>query len=226
MTPLLFLQHICVALGLGCAIGLERQFTGHSIGIRTGMLVCIGAALFTSFAYCIPDGDVSRMAAQIVTGVGFLGSGIIFKDGFNIRGINTAATIWCTAGVGVMVGAGLYTYAAIATGCLIVVNLALRFLSRRVIHWQVRDDTGGFFGLELICLQENESEVREKIVALLSKKKNDLISLDCKKMPDQAILFEAKFIYDGKDYIKNNEHLAKELLKLETVRNVKWKVDE
>lgn len=134
MNPLLFLQHICVALGLGCAIGLERQFTGHSIGIRTGMLVCIGAALFTSFAYCIPDGDVSRMAAQIVTGVGFLGSGIIFKDGFNIRGINTAATIWCTAGIGVMAGAGLYVYAAISTGCLIVVNLALRFFLYRVVH--------------------------------------------------------------------------------------------
>lgn len=226
MTELLFLQNIGVALGLGCAIGLERQITGHSIGIRTGMLVCIGASLFTTFAYCVPDGDVSRMASQIISGVGFLGSGIIFKDGLNVRGINTAATIWCTAAIGVMTGAGLYAYAAIATGCLIVVNLALRFLSHSVIHWQVRDDSGGFFGLEVICSGEKEDEVREKITVLLSKKKNDLISLDCKKMQDGEILFAAKFIYDGKDYIKNNERLAKELLKLETVKGAKWKVDE
>lgn len=65
MTELLFLQNIGVALGLGCAIGLERQITGHSIGIRTGMLVCIGASLFTTFAYCVPDGDVSRMLINI-----------------------------------------------------------------------------------------------------------------------------------------------------------------
>ena len=131
MTALLFLQNIVVALALGFVIGLERQITGHSIGIRTGILVCIGASLFTSFASCVPGGDITRMACQVVTGVGFLGSGIIFKDGFNIRGINTAATTWCTAGVGVLVGGGLHDYAAIVAGALVVVNLALRFCSRR-----------------------------------------------------------------------------------------------
>lgn len=211
---------------MGCTIGLERQITGHSIGIRTGILVCIGASLFTTFAYCIPNGDVSRMASQIITGVGFLGSGIIFKDGFNVRGINTAATIWCTAGIGVMAGAGLYDYATIATGSLITINFALRFLSRKIVHWQVRDDSGGFFSLEVICSQEKEIAVREKITVLLSAKNKDLISLGCKKTQDQMVLFEAKFIYDGKDYIKNNECLAKELLQLDAVLNVKWKVDE
>lgn len=226
ITTIIFLQHIGVALGLGCAIGLERQITGHSIGIRTGMLVCLGASLFTTFAYCIPDGDVSRMASQIITGVGFLGSGIIFKDGLNVRGINTAATIWCTAGIGVMAGAGLYAYAAIGTGCLILINLALRFLSRRIVHWQVRDDSGGFFALEVICLPENETEVRKKITELLSQKKKDLIALSTKKSPEQEIFFEAKFIYDGKDYIKTNERLVSELMKLHGICSVKWKVDE
>ena len=226
MTDLLFLQNTAVALALGCLIGLERQITGHSIGIRTGMLVCIGASIFTSFAYCVPNGDITRMAAQVISGVGFLGSGIIFKDGANIRGINTAATIWCTAGVGVLVGGGLYGYAAIAATALIVVNLALRFFSRWAVHWQVMDDNGGFFRLELTCAQERESEVREKIVELLSRKKNDLISLDCRRMPEQAVWFEAKFVYSGKDYLKNNERIAGELLELETVRGIRWNVDE
>ncbi|MFR5632711.1 MAG: MgtC/SapB family protein [Monoglobales bacterium] len=224
MTILQFLQNIGVAIGLGCAIGLERQVTGHSIGIRTGVLVCIGASLFTSFAYFVPDGDVSRMAAQIISGVGFLGSGIIFKDGSNVRGINTAATIWCTAGIGVMAGAGLYLYAALATGCLVAVNLALRFLSRRMVHWQITDDSGGVFRLSLAGSQENESEVRKKITTLLSEKKNYLFSLDCKKIPDQAMLFEAKFVYGGKDYVENNERIASEMLNLESVRDVKWNV--
>ena len=224
MTIVQFFLNIGVALGLGGAIGLERQITGHSIGIRTGVLVCIGASVFTSFAYCVPDGDVSRMAAQIISGVGVLGSGIIFKDGFNVRGINTAATIWCTAGIGVMAGAGLYLYAAAVTGCLIAVNIGLRLLSHEIVHWQITDDSGGFFCLNLACSQEGEIEVREKIVALLSKKKNDLISLNCQKQASQTILFEAKFIYRGKKYIENNERIAGELLRLEPVRDVKWNV--
>lgn len=226
MTDLLFLQNTAVALALGCLIGLERQITGHSIGIRTGMLVCIGASIFTSFAYCVPNGDITRMAAQVISGVGFLGSGIIFKDGANIRDINTAATIWCTAGVGVLVGAGLYGYAAITAASLIVVNLALRFLSRWTVLWQVTSDDGGFFELEAACAAEQEAAVREKLTALLSRKKNCLLSMDCKKLPGQRVQLVTKFVYSGRDYAQNNETIVKELLDAGMADSVKWKVDE
>lgn len=223
MTVWQFFQSLCIALALGSAIGLERQITGHSIGIRTGMLVCAGACLFTSFAACVPNGDITRMASQVVTGVGFLGSGIIFKDGLNVRGLNTAATIWCTAAVGVLVGGMLYDFAAMAACGLIVINLALRFLP----HWavQVIDDTGGIFRLALVCAEEKESSVRETLVALLSRKKNDLIALDRRLLPAHQVQLEAKFVFDGKDYVKNCEKLVRELLALETVCDVRWKID-
>ncbi len=109
-----FLFNLLAAVAFGAFVGLERQLTGHPTGIRTCVLVCVGACLFTSFPYCIPGGDVTRAAMQVVSGVGFLGSGIIFKDGSNVRGLNTAATIWCTAGIGVFTGAGLYIFALLA----------------------------------------------------------------------------------------------------------------
>lgn len=224
MTIYVFIQNIGVALGLGCVIGLERQMTGHSIGIRTGVLVCMGASLFTSFSFCVPSGDVTRIAAQIVSGVGFLGSGIIFKDGFNIRGINTAATIWCTAGVGVLTGAGLYLYAAAATVCLTVANIVLRLVSNRLLHWKIADDNGGTFRLHLTCSQEREDEIRKKLVSLLSENRTYLLSLSRKMLQNQTMQFEAKFVYDGTDYTENNERIVCELLQKSSVHSVEWDV--
>lgn len=226
MTILEFIQNIGVALGLGCVIGLERQITGHSIGIRTGVLVCMGASLFTTFSFCVPSGDVTRIAAQIVSGVGFLGSGIIFKDGFNIRGINTAATIWCAAGIGVLTGAGLYLHAAAATACLTLANILLRLVSKKMVRLKTADDSGGAFRLNVVCSQERDSEVRKKLVGLLSEKRTYLLALGQKKLQDRSIQFEAKFVYDGKNCTENNERLACELLKDDSVRSVDWDVSD
>lgn len=221
-----FLQNLGVAFALGGVIGLERQLTGHSIGIRTGVLVSVGACLFTAFSFCVPSGDVTRMAAQVVSGVGFLGSGIIFKDGVNVRGINTAATVWCTAGIGVMAGAGLHLYALIATICMAVVNVSLRFVSKRVVKWRFTDDSGLSFNMTLTCLWEKENLVRKKLVRLLSGKKIYLLTLGRKGLRDRKVLFAAKFLYDGKDYTKNNEKLVNELLQEESVCDVEWSITD
>ena len=88
-----FLLNLLAVVLLGAAVGLERQLTRHAAGIRTCVLVCVEACLFTFFPFCIQGGDVTRAAMQVVGGVGFLGSGIIFKEVSNVRGLNTAATI-------------------------------------------------------------------------------------------------------------------------------------
>lgn len=222
MTILPFLTSLAVALGLGFIIGLERQLTSRSMGIRTGVLVCMGASLFTSFAFCVPSGDVTRMAAQIVSGVGFLGSGIIFKDGFNIRGINTAATIWCTAGIGVMTGAGLYLYAAVAAICLTAANVLMRLLSNRMDFWRFTDDSGGMFRLTLTCAPDGERAVRSKLALLLAGNKTYLLNLGHKRLHDGTVGFEAKFIYDSRDYAEHNEYIVGQLLELASVRDVEW----
>lgn len=92
---------VLLALGLGAAVGLEREYRGHEAGVRTNALVCAGAALFAQVSYIFGD---DRIASNIVQGVGFLGAGLVFQTGNNVKGITTAATIWVIAAVGLMVG--------------------------------------------------------------------------------------------------------------------------
>ena len=116
-----------VALGCGALIGSERQVRQRMAGLRTNALVALGAASFVIFSGLYPD-EVSptRVAAQIVSGIGFLGAGIIFRDGFNVHGLNTAATLWCSAGVGMMAGHGAWEHALLLTAMVVFVNLGLR----------------------------------------------------------------------------------------------------
>lgn len=119
--------NMAVALTCGAVIGSERQVRQRMAGLRTNALVALGAAGFVIFSGLFPD-EVShtRVAAQIVSGIGFLGAGIIFRDGFNIHGLNTAATLWCSAGVGMMAGAGAWDLALLLTVMVVFVNLGLR----------------------------------------------------------------------------------------------------
>ena len=96
LQMLFAVANMAIALLLGALIGTERQMRGRMAGLRTNALVALGAAGFVVFAALFPDDiNPTRVAAQVVSGIGFLGAGIIFRDGFNIQGINTAATLWC-----------------------------------------------------------------------------------------------------------------------------------
>jgi putative Mg2+ transporter-C (MgtC) family protein len=109
--------HMLLALGLGALVGAEREFRGHEAGVRTSALVCLGAAFFgeTSLLY----GD-SRIAAGVVQGIGFLGAGLIFQRGFDVRGVTTAATVWALAGVGLAVAEDLWLTAVLVSATIIV----------------------------------------------------------------------------------------------------------
>ena len=114
---------VLLALGLGFAIGCERKLRAKEAGIRTHTVVCVGAALImvvSKFGFTDGKTDLSRVAAQIVSGIGFLGAGIIVYRQHEIHGLTTAAGVWATAGVGMAAGAGLYVVAALATAVLIV----------------------------------------------------------------------------------------------------------
>lgn len=120
------LVRLAVAAGLGAVIGLERELDEKAAGLRTHMLVSMGSALFTMVgAYGFADifsgngrvvsYDPSRIAAQIVTGIGFLGAGVIFRQGFTVRGLTTAASLWVVAAIGMASGAGYWAGAVLAT---------------------------------------------------------------------------------------------------------------
>ena len=112
---------------LGLAIGFEREIHGHPAGLRTHMLVALGSALFTVLSIhgfgvgtVAAPVDPTRIAAQIVSGIGFLGAGAILKDGIVIRGLTTAASLWATSAVGMAAGTGDYVIAAVAAGVILV----------------------------------------------------------------------------------------------------------
>ena len=124
---------IVSAIVLGAAIGLERQLSGKAAGLRTNVLICLGAAVFTTISRELArgtGGSTTRIAAQVVTGVGFLGAGAIIQDRGGVHGLTTAATIWLVASIGMACGAGLYHLAVIATVAAIAVLLGLMPLTR------------------------------------------------------------------------------------------------
>jgi putative Mg2+ transporter-C (MgtC) family protein len=119
---------LALAALLGAIIGLERELSGHPAGIRTMSLVTLGACLFTEVS--VVTGAHDRIAAQIVTGIGFIGAGVIFREGRGLRGITTAATVWGAAAIGMALGRELYIASVLGT-VLIVVLLYSRPVTRR-----------------------------------------------------------------------------------------------
>jgi putative Mg2+ transporter-C (MgtC) family protein len=123
------------AVFIGGLIGIERELHYKAAGFRTMMLICVGAALFTMFSIRIGGpNDPARIAAQIVTGVGFIGAGVILHLGGEVRGITTAASIWVAAALGIGVGAGYLLFAVIATALLLFVAGVLPRLERRIVR--------------------------------------------------------------------------------------------
>lgn len=101
-----FALRLAVGVGCGAIIGLERQWRARMAGLRTNALVATGATLFVLYAVATEDSSPTRVASYVVSGIGFLGGGVILREGFNVRGLNTAATLWCSAAVGVLAASG------------------------------------------------------------------------------------------------------------------------
>lgn len=170
---------LVVALVLGGAIGLERQLRLRTAGIRTNALVSVGSALFVILGTAgIGEGstaDPTRIAAQVVSGIGFLGAGVILRDGLDIRGLTTAATLWCAAAVGSLSGAGLPLIALLGTAAIVATNVLLRPVSR-LVNRRNRSaaevtsvDLPCVFALEAVTSEKNEVRVRALIMQALDR---------------------------------------------------------
>jgi len=119
-----FVVRLLIALGLGSAIGFERQWQKHEAGLKTNALVCAGSAMFVMMAAFF--GEPDRIVAQVLPGIGFLGAGMILRDGVHVRGLNTAATLWCSAAIGTLAGSGHPTEASLAALVIVSANIVLR----------------------------------------------------------------------------------------------------
>ncbi len=161
--------HLAVATGCGATIGIERQLRRRKAGLRTNALVALGAAAFVTFSALVPN-EVSptRVAAQVVSGIGFLGAGIIFRDGLNVQGLTTAATLWCSAAVGLLSGIGAWPYALLLTGFVVFINFGLRPLVQAMKRRVGADAAGRAFRLHLRLPAAAEAEVRGLILRTLA----------------------------------------------------------
>jgi len=124
---------IFLAIVLGGAVGIEREISGKSAGLRTNVLICLGAAVFTIISAKMAlqyDASVVRIAAQIVTGVGFIGAGAIIQDRGGVHGLTTAATIWLVASIGMACGANFYRLAVLTTIVAVIVLIGLAKLEK------------------------------------------------------------------------------------------------
>lgn len=130
MIPFEFIIRLLAASIAGGALGIERESSNKSAGLRTNMIVSVGAAIYVMISAVLLEGsttgDPSRVMGQIVTGIGFLGAGVILHQGSSVKGLTTAATIWCSAALGCLAGFGMYWELAASTVLIIIINTVLR----------------------------------------------------------------------------------------------------
>jgi putative Mg2+ transporter-C (MgtC) family protein len=194
-----FLIRLCAASALGFALGLERELTNKYAGLRTHILVCLGACVFTILSiYGFPTfasgdnviidqatgvRDTARIAAQIVTGIGFIGAGTVLRNGPMVFGLTTAATLWLAASVGMACGAGMYDVAAISTILSIAVLTLVRMFERRILPTSAKQVKR--FKISVYC----DSGDAKKIYDYLTSKADDVRDFVSKKLienPDKV----------------------------------------
>jgi putative Mg2+ transporter-C (MgtC) family protein len=171
MDTSVFALRILLALVLGSVIGAERQMRQRMAGLRTNALVATGAALFVMISAFESDPQgATRIASYVVSGIGFLGAGVIMREGTNVRGLNTAATLWCSAAVGVLSGLGHVLEAAIGAAAILGANVLLRSVSHRINRQDLQRATEveQVYRLSIVCRPDDEVLVRTLMLHMLN----------------------------------------------------------
>lgn len=224
-------SRIGAGLGLGAAIGLERQWRSRNAGLRTAALVSLGATLFVvmggySFSG-VHDADPTRVAAQVASGVGFLGAGVIMKQGANISGLNTAATLWASAAVGSLAGAGMFVPATIGTVAVIAANIFLRPVGRALDrHGQQVEKVSAKYHFEVSCPTAAELHIRSLVFEAVSRPNLTVQSINAVDLADgEGVRISATVIADERDDHEIEAALA-DVLKAPEVTAIQWTADE
>jgi putative Mg2+ transporter-C (MgtC) family protein len=172
VTTIQFTLRLFTALLLGAIVGLERQWRQRMAGTRTTALVAAGASAFVMAGSLLVDDPsaTGRVASYVVSGVGFLGAGVIFKDSANIRGLNTAATIWCSAAIGLLAGLGATHLSLVLAIAVLLANTALRplaYLLQPAIPEPVPTETT--YELNMVCRASDEAHIRMLLLATITQ---------------------------------------------------------
>lgn len=161
-----FVLNMLTAVLLGLVIGFERQWRQHTAGLRTNALVSLGAMLFVSISAQLgSDPTQSNVVGQVVTGIGFLGGGVILREGLTVRGLNTAATLWCTAAIGALSGSGCREAAFLGAFAILTLNVVLRPLVYRIeLHTKTAPDGEAVYRFRVVCQADNDGIIRTIIM--------------------------------------------------------------
>lgn len=204
MDYLVFIGKISICFILGIIIGLERQHRGRVAGIRTITLVALGSFLFVTISDLTANNDVTRIAAQVVSGIGFLGAGVILKDGTNIKGLNTAATLWCSAAVGTLTALGLIIEAIIGVLFILLTNVILRIISKRMMKKMPGNKVSRYF-LSIVCSEEKELIIKNMLL---------------QKLKNLQVVINNFSTTKSEDQIKVEAHLDIEVNSFDNVENI------
>lgn len=197
MTLLDFAVRLTLAFILGTTIGLERQWRQRMAGLRTNTLVATGSALFVMMSVMTTnDSSPTRIAAQVVSGIGFLGAGVIMRDGLNVRGLNTAATLWCSAAIGTMTGAGFLAESMVGAIAILVANIALRPLARKINKTpNTATEEEVQYCISVTCRTEYENHVRTLLLHMVNGENLALHSLHSEDLENQTkVVVEAHLL--------------------------------
>jgi putative Mg2+ transporter-C (MgtC) family protein len=223
----IFLERLAVATVLGLGIGFERQWRQRTAGLHTITLVAVGAALFTALPELLGSSDIMRVAAQVVTGVGFLAGGVILREGFNVRGLVTAATLWSTAAVGALAGTGLEFQAMVGAAVIFLVNLfglPLAQLISRIPHGGA-DHLETAYTLHVTCTDRARSAVRECILHEVQTTSLSLGTMSSSSPTNGTLTITVEMTQPGREH-GTADILQSSLAKIDGVSAVSWEASE
>lgn len=221
-----FTFRIGAALFFGALVGLERQWRQRRAGLRTNALVSTGSAAFVAISAMITgDNSPTRIAAQVVSGIGFLGAGVILREGLNVRGLNTAATLWCAAAVGTLAGLGFIVPSLITTVAVVGANVVLRPLASKINRRKhSADDTPVVYKLRVTCLHNDEDHIRSMLMDLLSSDNLLPNALRSETIEGSAkVRVEIEVIASGR-HDKHMERVLKRLGEEDGITALSWEV--
>jgi len=222
-----FALRLLAALLLGAAVGSERQWCQKNAGLRTNTLVSLGSAAFVLLSIEIGGDATGRIASYVVSGIGFLGAGVIMKDGLNVHGLNTAATIWCSAAVGALSGLGLYPQAALVATAIILTHLIFRPIGQRMgfIKFSKSAVAQTDYLVSIRCGIAIENHIRVLLIQMLGNEEKVLLtslsSDDTVEANAAAITAVIKAVGQQDSLI---ERIASRLTMEEKVSKISWEI--
>lgn len=201
-----FLSQIIVCFLLSSCIGIERQYRRRAVGLRTIILVSLGSFLFVTFSFSFPDSDTTRIAAQVVAGIGFLGAGVIIKDGKSVKGLTTAATLWCAAAIGILCSANLLVEAITGTLFILFTNIILRTVNSRINNLSGNINYNLYY-FSMIIEEHNEKEIIKTIKDIVKNNHSTINSLEASDTENGNVKLNICITIDA-----DNDNLSNEIM--------------